>query len=118
VSGGGKDVRDSGEPRITLIGKPGCHLCDDARAVVARVADETGTSWHELSVLDDPDLSERYWEQIPVVLVDGEQHDYWRVDAERLRGALSGRRRWFGNVRPGRRPGGRGGAAEGTRPGA
>ena len=85
-------------PRITLIGKPGCHLCEDAREVVARVAAETGTQWHELSILDDPDLAERYWEQIPVVLVDGEQHDYWRVDAERLRDALSGRRRWFGRV--------------------
>ena len=91
------------EPRITLIGKPGCHLCDDAREVVARVAAETGTRWRELSILDDPDLAERYREQIPVVLVDGEQHDYWRVDAERLRGALSGRRRWFGSARPGRR---------------
>jgi glutaredoxin-like protein DUF836 len=92
------------EPRITLIGKPGCHLCDDAREVVARVAAETGTQWHELSILDDAELAERYREQIPVVLVDGEQHDYWRVDAERLRGALSGRRRWFGAVR-GARPG-------------
>ena len=89
--------------RITLIGKPGCHLCDDAREVVARVAAETGTRWHELSILDDADLAERYREQVPVVLVDGEQHDYWRVDAERLRGALSGRRRWFDAVRPGRR---------------
>jgi hypothetical protein len=87
------------EPRITLVGKPGCHLCDDAREVVARVAAETGTQWRELSILDDAELAERYREQIPVVLVDGEQHDYWRVDAERLRGALSGRRRWFGAVR-------------------
>jgi hypothetical protein len=83
------------EPRITLIGKPGCHLCDDAREVVAAVAAETGTQWRELSILDDAALSERYWEQIPVVLVDGEQHDYWRVDADRLRNALTGRRRWF-----------------------
>lgn len=87
------------EPRVTLIGKPGCHLCDDAREVVAAVAAETGTGWRELSILDDAALSERYWEQIPVVLVDGEQHDYWRVDADRLRSALTGRRRWFGSPR-------------------
>ena len=101
--GGAAEDRDGVErSRITLIGKPGCHLCEDARVVVARVAAETGTHWRELSILDDPDLAERYREQIPVVLVDGEQHDYWRVDAERLRGALSGRRRWFGAMRSGR----------------
>ena len=82
--------------RITLIGKPGCHLCDAARAVVARVADEVGADWEERSILDDPALAEQYWEQIPVVRVDGEQHDFWRVDERRLRAALDGRRRWFG----------------------
>jgi hypothetical protein len=81
--------------RITLIGKPGCHLCDDARVVVERVAADTGTPWEELSILDDADLAARYWEQIPVVLVDGEQHDFWRVDEARLRSAVAGRRSWL-----------------------
>lgn len=81
-------------PRITLIGKPGCHLCDDARAVVARVAQDTGAGWTELSILDDEELAERFWEQIPVVLVDGAQHDFWRVDEQRLRRALEGKRQW------------------------
>jgi hypothetical protein len=86
----------SEDPRITLIGKPGCHLCDDARTVVEAVAEDTGTGWRELSILEDPDLAARYAEQIPVVLVDGEPHDFWRVDEQRLRSALAGRRRWFG----------------------
>jgi hypothetical protein len=81
--------------RITLIGKPGCHLCDDARTVVERVAADTGTDWDELSILDDAALAEQYWEHIPVVLVDGEPHDFWRVDEARLRAALAGRRSWF-----------------------
>ena len=80
--------------RITLIGKPGCHLCDAARAVIAQVAGEVGADWEERSILDDPALAATYWEQIPVVLVDGEQHDFWRVDPDRLRAALTGRRRW------------------------
>lgn len=80
--------------RITLIGKPGCHLCDDARVVIERVAQDVGADWEELSILDDPALAEKYWEQIPVTLVDGEQHDFWRVDETRLRDALAGRRRW------------------------
>ena len=75
--------------RITLIGKPGCHLCDDARVVIARVADDLGVGWSERSILDEPALMEAYAEQIPVTLVDGRQHDYWRVDEARLRAALT-----------------------------
>jgi hypothetical protein len=78
------------EPRGTLIGKPGCHLGDQAREVIERVAVDLGVGWTELSILDDPALRERYAEQIPVTLVDGRQHDYWRVDEDRLRSALSG----------------------------
>jgi hypothetical protein len=81
------------EPRVVLIGKPGCHLCDTARDVVVSVTAELGVGWREVSILDDPSLAERYREQIPVVLVDGEQHDFWRVDERRLRHALGGRRR-------------------------
>jgi Glutaredoxin-like domain (DUF836) len=80
---------------MTLIGKPGCHLCDDARIVVERVAADTGIGWAEVSILDDDALAQEYGEQIPVLLVDGEQHTFWRVDEQRLRAALSGRRRWF-----------------------
>jgi hypothetical protein len=73
---------------VTLIGKPGCHLCDDARAVVAEVCAELGAAWEEKDITVDSELHRRYWEQIPVVLVDGEQHDFWRVDPGRLRRAL------------------------------
>jgi glutaredoxin len=76
-------------PRITLVSKPGCHLCEEARAVIERVAAELGVGWAELSIEDDPALKEQYWEQIPVTFVDGRQHDYWRVDETRLRSALT-----------------------------
>jgi len=75
--------------RITLLGKPGCHLCDDARAVVARVAAELDVPWEELDISADPALLAQWGEQIPVTLVDGVQHDYWRVDEARLRSALA-----------------------------
>jgi hypothetical protein len=75
--------------RVTLIGKPGCHLCDEARTVVAAVTAELGEEYVELSILDDPDLRARYAEQIPVTLVDGRQHDFWRVSPDRLRAALT-----------------------------
>jgi len=76
--------------RVTLIGKPGCHLCADARVVVQRVCAELGESFTEVSILDDPQLADQYWEQIPVTLVDGAPHDIYRVNEDRLRQALTG----------------------------
>ncbi|CAB4673257.1 unannotated protein [freshwater metagenome] len=74
---------------VTIVGKPGCHLCDEARAIVEQVCSETGATWDELSVLEDVALFDSYWEKIPVLLIDGEIHDFWRVDPEKLRRALS-----------------------------
>ena len=75
--------------RVTLIGRPGCHLCDTARETIERVSAELGVGWEEHSIDADPQLREEWAEQIPVTLVDGRQHDYWRVDETRLRAALS-----------------------------
>lgn len=76
--------------RVTLYSKPGCHLCDDARTIIERVCADLGETYDEVSILDDPALLERYGEEIPVTLVDGRQHDFWRVDEQRLRAALAG----------------------------
>ena len=76
-------------PRITMLAKPGCHLCDDVRVVIERVAADLGIGWQEVNILTDPELQEKWWDQIPVTLVDGVQHDYWRVDEARLRAALT-----------------------------
>ncbi|HRC12814.1 MAG: glutaredoxin family protein [Actinomycetales bacterium] len=83
----GREV-DPGEPRIVLIGRPGCHLCDDAEAIIARVAAESETRWVKVSVDDDPDLLARWGDQVPVTLVDGRPHDFYRVSENRLRAAL------------------------------
>jgi glutaredoxin len=79
------------QPRIRLLSRPGCHLCDDARDVIAAVCAETGDSFAEVDITTDDELMATYREQIPVTFVDGRQHDYWRVDAMRLRVALAGR---------------------------
>jgi glutaredoxin len=76
-------------PRVTLYSRSGCHLCDDARAIVEQVCGELGERYVEVSIDDDPDLLRRYGEEIPVTLVDGAQHDFWRVDPDRLRAALA-----------------------------
>jgi hypothetical protein len=75
--------------RVTLYSRPGCHLCDDARAVVASVCADLAVGWTEVDITGDTDLHRRYGEQIPVTLVDGRQHDFWRVDERRLRAALA-----------------------------
>ena len=79
--------------RLTLIGKPGCHLCDTARDVVTEVLAEptfaASVGFEELSLADDPDLAERYSDDIPVVLINGLVHNIWRIDPVRLRQALT-----------------------------
>lgn len=77
---------------LTLVGKPGCHLCDEARVVVASVVERLGAassiSIEEKSILDDADLRERYWDEIPVILINGAVHTIYRVDPARLTTAL------------------------------
>ena len=74
---------------ITLLSRPGCHLCDDARDIIARVAADAGARWEERDITASPaDLAE-YWDKIPVTLIDGVQHDFWRVSEDRLRAALA-----------------------------
>lgn len=80
---------------LTLLTRPGCHLCDDARDVVTRVVAELeaaasgiAVTVEERSILDDETLLERYSEEIPVLLIDGRVHNIWRIDPERLRAAL------------------------------
>ena len=90
-------------PRITLLSRPGCHLCDDAREVITRVAGDLGVTWEERDITQsEADLRE-YWEKIPVTLVDGVQHDFWRVSEDRLRRALRLPRRRRRSARPGLR---------------
>jgi hypothetical protein len=73
---------------ITLMSRPGCHLCDEARAVISRVADDLGVTWTERDITESQEDLRDYGEMIPVTLIDGVQHDFWRVDERRLRRAL------------------------------
>jgi glutaredoxin len=75
--------------RVTLLTRPGCHLCDDARTVVASVCRAAGVPWDERDISTDPELLRRWTDDVPVTLVDGQHLDSWRVSAERLRTALS-----------------------------
>lgn len=70
--------------RLTLITRSGCHLCEVAREAMDRVAAASGQQWEELDLGGDPELEREYGDRIPVVLLDGREHGYWRVEEERL----------------------------------
>lgn len=75
---------------VTLLAKPGCHLCDVARDIIEdALLDFPQVELVEHSILDDPALLERHRNDIPVVLVDDAVHTIHRVDAARLRAALA-----------------------------
>ena len=80
---------------LVLIGKPGCHLCNDAREVVDEVVTEfiaghpaAPITITEQNILEDEALKLKYSEEIPVLLINGKVHNYWRIDDERLKRAL------------------------------
>ncbi|WCI08283.1 glutaredoxin family protein [Arthrobacter sp. OVS8] len=75
-------------PDVVLITKADCHLCSAARAAVDRVTQSLGIGWREQPVDDDAELRERFAEEIPVVLVDGVQRDFWKIDEARLERTL------------------------------
>lgn len=89
LSEGTTAMTDGEQPRVVLLGRPECHLCDDAREVVAAVCGELHVSWGERDLSESPDELARWWDKIPVTLVDGAVHNFWRVDPERLRTALA-----------------------------
>lgn len=80
----------AGPPRVRVLSRQGCHLCDEAERVVEAVCAEVGTGWERVDIDLDPQLRSEYTDQVPVTFVDGVQHDFWRVDPARLRAALGG----------------------------
>jgi hypothetical protein len=80
-------------PRITLIDRAGCHLCDDAATVIEQVARESGVQWTRLDVDGSPELLAEYADLVPVILVDGQQVAQWRITPAQLRTALRRRPR-------------------------
>ncbi|WP_328613528.1 glutaredoxin family protein [Amycolatopsis sp. NBC_00355] len=74
---------------VTVMGRAGCHLCEVAEADVARICGELGIAWTAEDVDTDPEWRAEYGDRVPVILVDGAEHGYWRVEEDRLRKALS-----------------------------
>lgn len=74
---------------VTLITRVNCHLCEEAEATVRRLGEELGFALVLLDVDADRERANEYSDRVPVILVDGKEHGYWRVEEPRLRKALS-----------------------------
>jgi hypothetical protein len=70
--------------RLALVTRPGCHLCEVAKEAMDRITAKTGEAWTELDVTADRELEREYGDRLPVVLLDGVEHGYWRVEEDRL----------------------------------
>ena len=81
----------SSEHSVTLITRAGCHLCEVAETTLRRLAGELGYAYEELDVDADDTRRHEYSDRVPVILIDGREHGYWRVEEARFRKAL-GRR--------------------------
>ncbi|MDO4916408.1 MAG: glutaredoxin family protein [Rothia sp. (in: high G+C Gram-positive bacteria)] len=71
-------------PRVTLLTRPGCHLCEAARDVVAQVTRDVGLYFEEVNVDEHTDLKARHDTEIPVVMVNGVPTDFWQINGKRL----------------------------------
>ena len=76
------------EPRLQLLTRAGCHLCEIAEETLDRVAAEAGLTPVTVDVDADPELRAEFGDRVPVVLLDGVEHSYFTVDVPRLRGDL------------------------------
>jgi glutaredoxin len=74
---------------VTLITRVGCHLCEQAEATLRRLAGELGYAYTEVDVDGDPALLDEYSDRVPVILIDGREHGYWRVEEQRFRTAIA-----------------------------
>lgn len=70
---------------LTLLTRPGCHLCGEAREVLAKLSAEVGVAWHERDITADADDMAEYGDRVPVLLFDGREHGYWHIDEDRIR---------------------------------
>ncbi|MEV4317745.1 glutaredoxin family protein [Actinocrispum sp. NPDC049592] len=74
---------------VTVVTRIGCHSCVQAEVDVERICGELGVPWSVVDVDSDPELRAEYGDQVPVILIDGEEHGYWKVEEARLRAALT-----------------------------
>lgn len=75
--------------QVTLITRAGCHLCQEAEATLRRLSGELAFRYAEVDVDGDPMRRAEFSDRVPVILIDGREHGYWRVEEPRFRKALA-----------------------------
>ncbi|MGH3795579.1 MAG: glutaredoxin family protein [Pseudonocardiaceae bacterium] len=74
---------------VTLLVRAECHACAAARDDIGRICAELGVPWRSSDVDGDPELRAEYGDRVPVILIDGREHGFWKVEEQRLRAALA-----------------------------
>ena len=83
------DADQGGAPKVVVYTRAGCTFCATAEADVARICGELGHRWAAVDVDSDADLRAEYGDRVPVIMIDGREHGFWRVEEARFRAALS-----------------------------
>ena len=73
---------------VTIYSRTGCHLCEVAINLIESVKSKIAFNLEVKLIDDNPELEKAYGEQVPVILIDQQPHDYWRVDVERFTNAI------------------------------
>jgi glutaredoxin len=73
---------------VTIYSRTGCHLCEVAINLIESVRSKIAFDLEIKLVDDNPELEKAYGEQVPVILIDQQPHDYWRVDVDRFTKAI------------------------------
>ena len=74
--------------QVTLITRAGCHLCEDAAGQLRLLAADLRFGYREIDVDGSRELADEYSDRVPVILIDGREHGYWRLEPERFRRAI------------------------------
>jgi glutaredoxin len=75
--------------QVTLLSRTGCHLCETAEQLLRRLSTELGFAYREIDVDSSQALRDEYSDRVPVILIDGKEHGYWRVEEKRFRKAVA-----------------------------
>ncbi|RCW46902.1 glutaredoxin [Halopolyspora algeriensis] len=76
------------EHEVTLMVRADCPACDAAAEDIHRICAELEVPWRTEDVDSDTELRAEYGDRVPVILIDGREHGYWKVEEPRFRAAL------------------------------
>jgi glutaredoxin len=76
------------KPLVTIYSRTGCHLCENAEATIENLKSELDFDLEIKLIDNNPDLEKLYGHEVPVIHINGEHHDFFKVDVERFKSSL------------------------------